>query len=90
MNKSELIEKIAIDADITKVAATKALETTIDIVISTLKKGESVQLIGFGTFGVSKRAARTGRNPRTGEPIKIKPAMVPVFRPGKTLKDALN
>ena len=76
-------------ADI-KAAATRALESTIGAVKITLKKGGSVSLVGFGTFAVGKRAARTGRNPRTGAAIKIKAAKVPKFRPGKALKDALN
>ncbi len=90
MNKSELIEHIAKDADISKAAAARVLESTIAAVTSTLKKGDSVSLVGFGTFAVGKRAARTGRNPRTGAAIKIKAAKVPKFRPGKALKDALN
>ncbi|BCN39762.1 DNA-binding protein HU-beta [Alicycliphilus denitrificans] len=90
VNKSELIEHIASQADISKAAATRALESTIDAVKKTLKKGGTVSLVGFGTFAVGKRAARTGRNPRTGATIKIKAAKVPKFRPGKALKDALN
>ena len=90
MNKSELIEHIAKQADISKAAATRALEAMIGGVKATLKKSNSVSLVGFGTFSVSKRAARTGRNPRTGAAIKIKSAKVPKFRPGKGLKDSLN
>ncbi|MDR2851799.1 MAG: HU family DNA-binding protein [Burkholderiaceae bacterium] len=90
MNKAELIEHIATNADISKAAAARALDSIIGAVRTTLKKGGSVSLIGFGTFAVSKRAARKGRNPRTGMPIKIKAAKVPKFRPGKALKDALN
>ena len=90
MNKSELIEHIARQADISKAAATRALEAVIGGVKTTLKKGGTVSIVGFGTFAVSKRAARTGRNPRTNEPIKIKSAKVPKFRPGKGLKDAVN
>ncbi len=90
MNKTELIEHIATHADISKAAAARALEATIGAVKTTLKKGDSVSLVGFGTFSVGKRAARTGRNPRTGDAIKIKEARVPKFRPGKALKDALN
>lgn len=90
MNKTELIEHIAKQTDLSKAAATRALEATLGAVRSTLKKGGSVTLVGFGTFAVSKRAARTGRNPRTGTEIKIKSAKVPKFRPGKALKDALN
>ena len=83
-------EHIAAHADISKAAATRALESTIDAVKATLKKGGSVSLVGFGTFEVTKRAARNGRNPATGAAIKIKAAKVPKFRPGKALKDALN
>ncbi len=90
MNKSELIEHIATQSDISKAAATRALESIISAVKSTLKKGHSVSLVGFGTFAVTKRAARLGRNPRTGASLKIKAAKVPKFRPGKALKDALN
>jgi DNA-binding protein HU-beta len=90
VNKNDVIEHIAKYADISKAAATRALEATIGAVKTTLKKGGTVSLVGFGTFAVTKRAGRTGRNPRTGEPIKIKPAKVPKFRPGKALKDALN
>ena len=90
MNKSELIESIAQSADMTKTDATRALEATVDSIKKALKKGDTVALVGFGTFSVGKRAARTGRNPRTGEEIKIKAAKVPKFTPGKHLKDALN
>ena len=90
MNKSELIEHIANQSDLSKAAATRALDAFIGAVKTTLKKGNSVSLVGFGTFAASKRAARTGRNPRTGAAIKIKAAKVPKFRPGKALKDALN
>jgi DNA-binding protein HU-beta len=90
VNKSELIEHIAKHADISKAAASRALEATVGAVKTTLKKGGTVSLVGFGTFAVTKRAARTGRNPRTGATIKIKSAKVPKFRPGKALKEALN
>ena len=90
MNKSELIEHIAKQADISKAAAGRALEALIGGVKSTLKKNNSVTLVGFGTFSVTKRAARAGRNPRTGAAIKIKAAKIPKFRPGKALKDALK
>ncbi len=90
MNKNELIDEIAKSADISKAAAGRALECVIDTVKKSLKKGNEVTLVGFGTFAVGKRAARTGRNPRTGEAIKIKAAKVPKFRPGKGLKDAVN
>jgi DNA-binding protein HU-beta len=90
VNKSELIEHIARQSDISKAAATRALEAFIGGVKGSLKKGNSVSLVGFGTFAVNKRAARSGRNPRTGAAIKIKAAKVPKFRPGKALKDAVN
>ena len=90
MNKTELIEHVAKSADISKAAAGRALDSMIAAVKSTLKKGGTVTVVGFGTFAVTKRAARTGRNPRTGEAIKIKSAKVPKFRPGKALKDAVN
>jgi DNA-binding protein HU-beta len=90
VNKTELIEHIAIHADISKAAATRALESTIGAVKASLKNGDSVSLVGFGTFTVGERAARVGRNPRTGGAIKIEAAKVPKFRPGKALRDALN
>jgi DNA-binding protein HU-beta len=90
MNKSELIEHIAKQADISKAAATRALDAIVGGVKTTLKKSGSVTIVGFGTFAVTKRAARTGRNPRTGAAIKIKAAKVPKFKPGKALKDALK
>ena len=90
MNKTELIEHVAQNADISKAAAGRALDATIGAVKSTLKKGGTVALVGFGTFAVTKRAARKGRNPRTGAEIKIKAARIPRFRPGKGLKDAVN
>ncbi len=89
MNKSELIEHIAQQSDISKAAASRSLEALIGAVKTTLKKGGSVTITGFGTFTAPKRAARTGRNPRTGAAIKIKAAKVPKFRPGKGLRDAL-
>ncbi|MAI15925.1 MAG: DNA-binding protein HU [Gammaproteobacteria bacterium] len=90
MNKSELIDKIAESADISKTAASRALDATIEAVTGSLKNAESVALVGFGTFLVRERAARTGRNPKTGETIQIAAAKVPAFKPGKALKDALN
>jgi DNA-binding protein HU-beta len=90
VNKTELIEHIATEADISKAAATRALESLLDAVKNSLKKGDPVSLVGFGTFEVTQRAARDGRNPATGAAIKIKAASVPKFRPGKALKDALN
>jgi DNA-binding protein HU-beta len=90
VNKSELIDQIAKQADISKAAAARALDATVAAVKTSLKKGGMVTLVGFGTFYVGKRAARSGRNPRTGASIKIRAAKVPKFRPGKALKDALN
>lgn len=90
MNKSELIDTIADSADISKAAAGRALDAAVEAVKKALKKGDMVTLVGFGSFYVGKRAARTGRNPRTGASIKIKAAKVPKFRAGKGLKDAIN
>ena len=90
MNKTELIEHIAYNADLSKAGAARALDAALSVVRQTLKKGGTVSLVGFGSFSVSKRAARNGRNPRTGEAIKIKVSKVPKFTPGKPLKDALN
>lgn len=90
VNKTELVEFIANSAELTKADAARALEATIDAVTKTLKKGNTVTLVGFGTFSVTKRKARMGRNPQTGEEIKIKAAKVAKFKPGKTLKDTLN
>lgn len=90
MNKTELIDHIAKTADLSKAASGRALDAIIGAVKTTLKKNGTVTLVGFGTFSVGKRAARTGRNPRTGEAIKIKSAKVPKFKPGKALKDAVN
>ena len=90
MNKSDLIDKIAVSTDISKAAAGRALDATIDSITDALKDGEQVVLVGFGTFHVKDRAARTGRNPRTGETIKIKASKSPGFKAGKVLKDAVN
>ena len=90
MNKSELIDAIAAQADISKAAAGRALDAAVESITAALQKGDSVSLIGFGTFYVGERAARTGRNPRTGKTLEIKAAKSPKFRPGKGLKDALN
>jgi DNA-binding protein HU-beta len=90
VNKSELIEAIAASADIPKAAATRALDAMVDTVTESLKKGDSVSLVGFGTFSVKERAARTGRNPQTGQPIQISAAKVPTFKAGKALKDSVN
>jgi len=90
VNKSELVDAIAAQADIPKAAAGRALDAMIDSIGGALKEGDQVALVGFGTSLVKERAARTGRNPQTGEPIEIKAAKVPSFKPGKALKDAVN
>ncbi|CAM8266943.1 nucleoid-associated protein HU-beta [Morganella morganii] len=90
VNKSQLVDKIAADANISKAAAGRALDAIIGSVTDSLKGGDDVALVGFGTFTVRKRAARTGRNPQTGKEIKIAAAKVPAFRAGKGLKDAVN
>ena len=90
MNKADFVAAVADAAGLTKVDGGKAVEAVIKVVEKALKKGDTVSLVGFGTFAVRKRAARTGRNPRTGATIKIKAAKVPKFRPGKALKDAVN
>ncbi len=90
MNKSELIDSIAASADISKAAASRALDAMTSSITGALKDGEQVTLIGFGTFSVKKREARTGRNPRTGNEIQIAAANVPSFKAGKALKDACN
>ncbi|AHN28540.1 DNA-binding protein HU-beta [Snodgrassella alvi wkB2] len=89
VNKSELIEAIAQEADLPKASAAKALDGMISSVTKALKSGDTVTLVGFGTFYVGERAARAGRNPKTGEPLQIKAAKTPKFRAGKALKDAL-
>lgn len=89
MNKSELIEAIAQEADISKAAAQKALDATTNAVTTALKQGDTVTLVGFGTFYVGERAERQGCNPKTGEPLTIAAAKTPKFRAGKALKDAL-
>ncbi|MDP1707803.1 MAG: HU family DNA-binding protein [Gammaproteobacteria bacterium] len=90
MNKSELIDAVAASADISKSAAGEAVDSVIAAITKALKKGDQVALVGFGTFLVRKRAARSGRNPQTGATIKIKAAKVPAFKAGKALKDAVN
>ncbi len=90
MNKSEVITQIASDTELSKVDAGRALEAFLDIVTKSLRKKKPVVIVGFGSFDVQKRKARTGRNPHTGEPIKIKASVAPKFRPGKSLKDAVN
>ncbi|QSR43199.1 nucleoid-associated protein HU-beta [Aeromonas dhakensis] len=90
MNKSQLIDKIADGADISKAAAGRALDAFIDAVGEALKEGDQVALVGFGTFAVCERAARSGRNPQTGATIEIAAGKVPAFKAGKALKDAVN
>ena len=90
MNKSELIDVVAAQAEISKATAGRALDAVVAGVVEALKGGDSVTLVGFGSFYVGERAARTGRNPRTGKNINIQAAKVPKFRAGKGLKDAVN
>ena len=90
MNKTELIAAIAEQAEISKKDAEKALKAFVDVVTEQLKEGEKVQLVGFGTFEVSERAAREGRNPHTGETMKIEASKAPKFKAGKALKDLVN
>lgn len=90
MNKTELIAAIAEQAEISKKDAEKALKAFVDVVTEQLKVGEKVQLVGFGTFEVSERAAREGRNPQTGKTMKIAACKAPKFKAGKALKDAVN
>lgn len=90
MNKTELIEAVAKAADLSKADAERALNATTETIKKALKKGDTVQLIGFGSFGVTKRGARKGRNPQTGEAIKIKASKAPKFTPGKAFKDLIN
>jgi len=90
VNKTEIIDHISGSADISKAAAGRALDATVTAIKTAMKKGGMVTLVGFGTFYVGKRAARAGRNPRTGAVIRIKAAKVPKFRAGKALKDAVN
>ena len=90
MNKSELIETVSGDADISKAAAERALNSVVEAITKAVTKGDRVTLVGFGTFYSSKRAARTGKNPRTGEKIKIAAATVPKFTAGAAFKDQAN
>lgn len=90
MNKSELIDAIASSADISKASAGRALDGAVSAITDALAGGDSVSLVGFGTFAVKKREARSGRNPRTGETIQIAASNVPGFKAGKALKDAVN
>ena len=90
MNKSELTDAIADEADISRASAARALDAALNAIQGSLQNGEPVALVGFGTFSVRERGARTGRNPRTGEEIEIAAAKLAAFKPGKALKDALN
>ncbi|MDH5229635.1 MAG: HU family DNA-binding protein [Gammaproteobacteria bacterium] len=90
MNKAELVETVAEEADISKAAASRALDAILGAMTKALQQGDQVSLVGFGTFAVKERSARKGRNPRTGEEISIAAAKVPGFKPGKALKDAVN
>ena len=90
MNKSDLIEAVADTADISKTAAGWAVDGLLEAITNALKNGDSVTLVGFGTFSVRQRQARNGRNPKTGEIIEIKASKIPGFKPGKALKDAIN
>ncbi|BBF93634.1 HU family DNA-binding protein [Blastochloris tepida] len=90
MTKDELVTAVADRLDSTKTAAAAAIEATFDVISEALKKGEDVKLIGFGSFSVVKRAAREGRNPRTGQPVKIKASKAPKFTPGKVLKQMVD
>lgn len=90
MNKAELIDAVAVNADLSKAAAGRALDAALEAITKALKKKDTVTLVGFGTFSVRKRSARIGRNPKTGEEIKIKASKVPGFKAGKALKDAIK
>lgn len=90
MNRTELVAEIAKKTELSKKDAEKALKAFTDVVAAELKKGEKIQLVGFGTFEVSERAARTGRNPQTGDTMEIKASKTPKFKAGKALKDTVN
>ncbi|MEF9941732.1 MAG: HU family DNA-binding protein [Lachnospiraceae bacterium] len=90
MNKTELVAAIAEQAELSKKDSEKALKAFVEVITAELKKGEKIQLVGFGTFEVSKRAAREGRNPQTGKTMKIAACKAPKFKAGKALKDAVN
>ena len=90
MNKAELIDAVATGANLSKADAGRAVDAVVDAVASSLRKGQQVAVVGFGTFSVKHRAARMGRNPRTGEAIQIQASNVPGFKAGKALKDAVN
>ncbi|MBT5065531.1 MAG: HU family DNA-binding protein [Proteobacteria bacterium] len=90
MNKADLIEAVATATDMSKASAARAVDAVVDTITGSLKQGDQVTLVGFGTFLVRDRAARSGRNPQTGEAIKIKASKAPAFKAGKALKDAVN
>lgn len=90
MNKSQLIEEVANAADLSKADAGRAIDSLVDVITDVLKRGDQVSMTGFGTFSIRERAARTGRNPQTGEQIEIKASKVPAFKAGKALKDSVN
>lgn len=90
MNKTELVDVVADAADLSKASAGRAVDALLDSISHSLQEGEPVSLVGFGTFAVKDRPARTGRNPQTGASIEIKASRVPGFKPGKSLKDAVN
>jgi DNA-binding protein HU-beta len=90
MNKAELIDAVATTSDLSKADAGRAIDAMIEVIKKGLKAGDTITLVGFGSFVVRKRAARTGRNPRTGETIKIEASQNPSFKAGKALKDAVN
>ncbi|WP_440975587.1 HU family DNA-binding protein [Pseudoxanthomonas winnipegensis] len=90
MNKTDLIDSVSSEAELTKAEAARAVDAMINSVTKALKKGDAVTLVGFGTFQVRKRAARTGRNPKTGESISIAASKNPAFKAGKALKDSVN
>ncbi|HJO36009.1 MAG: HU family DNA-binding protein [Pseudomonadota bacterium] len=90
MNKSQLIEEVANAADLSKADAGRAIDSLVDVIADALKRGDQVSMTGFGTFSIRERAARTGRNPQTGEQIEIKASKVPAFKAGKALKDSVN
>jgi len=90
MNKAQLVEQLAGDMNLTKADCERILDNTIEIIKKSVKKGDDVTLVGFGTFTRAKRKARTGRNPQTGEAIKVPACTVPKFRPGKAFKEYLN
>ena len=90
MNKSELVKAVASGTELSSADAGKAVDAVFDAIASALKEGDQVTLVGFGTFSVRERSARTGRNPRTNEPIEIKASKIPSFKAGKRLKDDVN